>query len=48
MVRWPMMQRMTHHTSLNDDEIDDLMAYLRSQPALRHDVVAKEAALEMN
>ena len=48
MVRWPMMQRMTHHTSLNDDEIDDLMAYLRSQPAIRHDVVAKEAALEMN
>ena len=45
MVRWPMMQRITHHTSLTDDEINDLIAYFRAQPAISHDVIAKETAL---
>ena len=47
MVRWPMMARIPNHTSLTDDEISDLTAYLRAQPALRNDVLemeAKEAA----
>ena len=43
MVRWPMMQRMTHHTSLTDSEIDDLLAYFRSQKPINHDVGKKEA-----
>ena len=43
MVRWPMMARMTYHTSLTDEEIADLTAYLRAQPPLRNDVLELEA-----
>ena len=43
MVRWPMMARITYHTSLTDDEISDLTAFLRSQPPVRNDVLELEA-----
>ena len=42
MVRWPMMPRMTYHTSLTDDEISDLIAYFRSQPAVENDIDQRE------
>ena len=42
MVRWPMMPRITHHTALTDEEIADLIAYFRAQPAVEHDIVQKE------
>ncbi len=42
MVRWPMMQRITHHTSLTDEEIGDLIAYLQSQEPINHDIGKKE------
>lgn len=42
MVRWPMMPRITHHTTLADEEIADLIAYFRAQPAVEHDIVRKE------
>ena len=40
MVRWPIMPRITHHTALTDEEIGDIIAYLRSQEAFKHDVSA--------
>ena len=42
MVRWPMMPRMPYHTSLTDDEISDLIAYFRSQPAVENDIDQRE------
>ena len=45
MVRWPMMPRMTYHTSLTDDEISDLIAYFRSQPAVENDIDQREMEL---
>ena len=42
MVRWPMMNRMTYHTSLTDDEISDLIAFFRSQPAVENDIGRRE------
>ena len=42
MVRWPMMARITNHTSLTDEEIADLIAFFRSQPAVEHDIIARE------
>ena len=45
MVRWPMMQRITHHTSLTDEEISDLIAFFRSQEPIKHDVLKKAEEL---
>ena len=45
MVRWPMMPRITHHTSLTDDEIADLIAFFRSQDPVKHDVLKKAEEL---
>ena len=45
MVRWPMMARIPHHVALTDDEIAELIVYLRAQPAVEHDIVQKEAEL---
>lgn len=42
MVRWPMMNRMTYHTSLTDEEISDLIAFFRSQPAVENDIEQRE------
>ena len=42
MVRWPMMPRITYHTSLTDEEIGDIIAFLRSQKAFKHDVSAMD------
>ena len=42
MVRWPMISRIPSHVSLTDDEIADLIAYFRSQPAVEHDIDARE------
>lgn len=44
MVRWPMMARIPNHTALTDEEIADMIAYLRSQEPINHDIDAKEAA----
>ena len=43
MVRWPMMPRITHHTSLTDKEIGDIIAFLRSQKAIKNDVSSRES-----
>ncbi len=43
MVRWPMMNRMTYHTSLTDEEISDMTAFFRSQPAVENDIDQREA-----
>ncbi len=42
MVRWPMMNRMTYHTLLTDEEISDLTAFFRSQPAVENDIGRRE------
>ena len=42
MVRWPMMPRIPSHVSLTDEEIADLIAFFRSQPAVEHDIIARE------
>lgn len=41
MVRWPMMQRIPFHTNLSDEEINDLISFLRTQEPLKHDVLEK-------
>ena len=45
MVRWPMIGRIPHHVALTDEEIAELIAYFRAQPAIEHDIDSKEAAL---
>ena len=46
MVRWPMIARIPHHVALTDEEIGDLIAFFRSQPAIEHDIVGKMAELD--
>ena len=45
MVRWPMMPRIPNHTSLTDEEINDLIVFLRSQEPVNHDVLKKAEEL---
>lgn len=45
MVRWPMVARIPFHTALTDDEINDLIAFFRSQAPIKNDVLKKAEKL---
>ncbi|MEE9166388.1 MAG: hypothetical protein V3U24_02840 [Candidatus Neomarinimicrobiota bacterium] len=45
MVRWPMMPRIPNHTLLTDEEINDLIAFFRSQEPIKHDIMKKAEEL---
>jgi len=40
MLRWPMMARIPYHITLTDTEINELIAYLRTQKAIKLDIYA--------